>query len=156
LAENGPKVDMPTFEQTFLRMPCVRMEDRTGIAARAIAFARGIGFDQRACWEIGIVVQELAANIVRYAGGGHVELHAGPGLVEVISIDAGPGIPTQVMATQEFWSRGLGAVRRLMHELVIDTRYESGDCQMGDVKDPKIRAIRGTRVYTRRYVGRKI
>jgi anti-sigma regulatory factor (Ser/Thr protein kinase) len=124
-----------TREWNRLRMPCVRLEDRAGIAVSAFKFARRMGFDQRACWEIGIAVQELASNIVRHAGGGHVELHAGAGVLEVIAIDAGPGIPPSIIAERESWVRGLGAVKRLMHELEINSA-----------------TLEGTRICAKRYM----
>jgi anti-sigma regulatory factor (Ser/Thr protein kinase) len=135
-------------EQTFLRMPCQRLEDRAGIAVKAFSFARRMGFDQRACWEIGIAVQELVSNVVRHGGGGYLELYVGMGTLEVIALDTGPGIPTAVMEAQGFWSRGLGAVRRLMHELEIDTTCASDPSSRFSADSAE---STGTRVYARRY-----
>lgn len=128
------------------------MEDRAGVAARAIHFARLMGFEQRACREIGIAVQELASNLVRHGGGGHLEIHARPDAIEVIAVDSGPGIPFQVLQARESWSRGLGAVRRFMHDLEIFT---------SDAQDVHIRLSQGnrdvstgTRIRVRRYLER--
>lgn len=143
---------MSAHEMPSLSMPCARMEDRAGLAARAINFARLMGFEQRACWEIGIVVQELVSNLVRHGGGGRLEIHAKSGAIEVIALDSGPGIPFQVLQARESWSRGLGAVRRFMHDLEIFT---------SDAQDVRIRlsqgnrdATTGTRILARRYLGR--
>lgn len=140
---------MSNLDLTFVRMSCIHLEDRAGIGLRAFHFARKMGFSPRACWEIGIVVQELGSNVVRHAGGGHIDLHAGPGVLEVMAVDNGPGIASRVLQGQEFWSRGLGAVRRLMHELVIDTHYQDEPRGAGASS-----AERGTRVMARRYVER--
>lgn len=140
---------MSALELPSLNIPCSRMEDRAGIAARAINFAKLMGFEQRTCWEIGIVVQELVSNLVRHGGGGHLEIHARPGAIEVIAIDSGPGIPFQVLQARESWSRGLGAVRRFMDDLEIFT---------SDAQDVRIRLSQGnrdvttgTRILVRRY-----
>lgn len=107
-------------------MSCTRLEDRAAIGAAAASFARGLGFDERACWEIGISVQELVSNIVRHGGGGQLELHAGPRSVEIIASDAGPGIPAAVIAASQTSQRGLGALRRLMHEIQFDSVVPHG------------------------------
>ena len=65
---------MSNLDLTFVRMSCIHLEDRAGIGLRAFHFARKMGFSPRACWEIGIVVQELGSNVVRHAGGGHITL----------------------------------------------------------------------------------
>lgn len=119
---------LPPPEVPPLRMSCVRLEDRAGIGVKAFIFARRMGFDQRACWEIGIAVQELVSNIVRHAGGGFLELYAGRGVMEVIATDHGPGIPVAVIDQGAAWPRGLGAVKRLMHELEIDSNPDAGTC----------------------------
>jgi len=119
---------VPSPELPPVRMRCVRLEDRAGIGVKAFSFARRMGFDQRACWEIGIAVQELVSNIVRHAGGGHLELYAGLDVLEVIATDNGPGIPSALLAEGAGWPRGLGAVKRLMHELEIDSNPAAGTC----------------------------
>jgi len=112
---------VPVHSSGALRMRCSRMEDRAGIAALAFNFARQLGFDQRSCWEVCIVVQELVSNLVRHAQGGDIELRSGLGLLEVRATDSGPGIPLAVLQDRHRWARGLGAVQRLMHELEIGT-----------------------------------
>lgn len=141
---------MPTLDQGGMRIRCTRMEDRSGIAARAFGFARQLGFDQRSCWEISIAVQELVSNLVRHAGGGDVELRAGLGQMEVIATDTGPGIPLPILQERHSWARGLGAVRRLMHEMEITT---SGDPDR--IKELGfVRCEVGTRILARRYLER--
>ena len=111
-----------------VRMSCTRLEDRAAISAVALSYAQRMGFAQRACWEIGIVVQELVSNLVRHAGGGYLELRASGGCLEVTATDSGPGIPAAVVAASGESLRGLGAVRRLMHEVQIDSAASGGTC----------------------------
>jgi anti-sigma regulatory factor (Ser/Thr protein kinase) len=101
--------------------------------------AHRMGFEQRACWEIGIVVQELVSNIVRHASRGYLELSVHPDYLEVTAVDRGPGIPPAVIAASESSQHGLGAIRRLMHTLEISSPAEGG-----------------TLVRTRRLLGRKL
>ena len=122
----------------MLRLHCARLEDRVAISAAAIRFARRIGFTPRACWEIGITVQELVSNLVRHAGGGYLELQPSPCFLDVIAIDRGPGIPEVKVRESATSERGLGAVRRLMHELEICCAETTG-----------------TQVRARRYMDRK-
>lgn len=109
-----------------LRMSCDCLGDRAAIAAAAIRFARRLGFGQRACWEIGISVQELVSNMVRHAGRGQLEIQANSRGLEIIATDQGPGIPSELIAASETSPRGLGAIRRLMHEIEIDTAVPGG------------------------------
>jgi anti-sigma regulatory factor (Ser/Thr protein kinase) len=119
-------------------MRCTHLEDRAAIGAAATSFARRLGFDERACWEIGISVQELVSNIVRHAGGGQLELHAKERAIEIIATDAGPGIPPAMIAASQTSQRGLGALRRLMHELQFESLVPQG-----------------TRILARRFLDRK-
>lgn len=126
-------------ERAFLRVRCARLEDRAAIGRVAFELAHRLGFDQRACWQIGIVVQELVSNLVRHAGGGYLELQADPQYLEVIAIDKGPGIPPAVLVAADSSQHGLGAIRRLMHKLEISSPPEGG-----------------TRIVARRELGRRL
>lgn len=141
---------MPALSHSGLCIHCTRMEDRAGIAARAFGFARQLGFDQRSCWEICIAVQELVSNLVRHAGGGDIELRAGLGLIEIIATDSGPGIPMSVLQDSESWARGLGAVRRLMHEVEISTTGDAVAIKQLGLLHCEV----GTRILARRYLER--
>jgi len=111
-----------------MRMSCVRLEDRAAIGAAASRLARKLGFGERACWEIEISVQELASNIVRHAGHGTLELRWLEHYFEIIAIDHGPGIPKEAVEASHTSPRGLGAIRRLMHELEINSAESGGTC----------------------------
>ena len=122
-----------------MRVRCARLEDRAAIGGVAIELAHGLGFDQRACWEIGIVVQELVSNLVRHASGGYLELQTDPQYLEVTATDKGPGIPPAVLVAAEHSQHGLGAIRRLMHKPEVSPPPEGG-----------------TRVVVRRELGRRL
>ena len=122
-----------------MRVRCARLEDRAAIGRVAFELAHRLGFDQRACWEIGIVVQELVSNLVRHASGGYLELQTDPQYLEVTAIDKGPGIPSAVLVATEHSQHGLGAIRRLMHKLEVSSPPEGG-----------------TRIVVRRELGRRL
>lgn len=85
---------------------------------------------------VGVVISELARNIVRYAVHGDIVVtrvendHAHG--IEVVAVDRGPGIPDVELALQDGYStsgglgRGLPGVRRLMDEFHIVSESASG------------------------------
>ncbi|HQP37457.1 MAG TPA: ATP-binding protein [Polyangiaceae bacterium] len=138
---------------------CVRqMHDSVWASARARQFAADHGLRGTAPGAVAIALSELVSNAVKFAGGGIVRLRAidlpQPG-IEICVEDDGPGIAQPSEAVRDGWSEGrartpedpvigrrglgtgLGAVMRLMDELVIEPR-----------------APRGTRVIARKYRGR--
>jgi anti-sigma regulatory factor (Ser/Thr protein kinase) len=92
-------------------------------------FAGSIGFPEAHCDEIGLVISELASNLIRHATGGTIKLdqiHAGERTgIEIQSVDSGPGIQDVEGAIADGYSTagglglGLGTVNRLMDELEI-------------------------------------
>ena len=62
----------------------------------AAALASEIGFADARVAEVGIVVTELATNLIRHAGGGELVLRllddgTGDAALRILAIDAGPG-----------------------------------------------------------------
>jgi anti-sigma regulatory factor (Ser/Thr protein kinase) len=102
-----------------------------GDTARACEYARqfaaSLGFPGPHCEEIGLVVTELASNVIRHASGGTIRLGEINGEerrgIEVQSVDTGPGISNVEDAITDGYSTagslglGLGIVNRLMDEL---------------------------------------
>lgn len=92
-----------------------------------------LGFSPADQTRVATVVSELARNIVRYAGEGHVELRplppggGRPAGVEVVARDSGPGISNlDSILAGHYQSRtgmgmGLLGSKRLMDELSIET-----------------------------------
>ncbi|MEW6750096.1 MAG: ATP-binding protein [Candidatus Latescibacterota bacterium] len=102
----------------------------------AAAVAREAGLAEAEAAQVSLAAGELAANLVRHAGGGQVRLAvvAGEGRrgVRVIAADRGPGIADVHRAMRDGYSSagglgyGLGAVNRLMDELEVSTRPGEG------------------------------
>lgn len=93
--------------------------------------ARESGFNTVMQSMIATSVSELASNIIKYAGRGHITVgvlkHASQMGIEVIAEDHGPGISDRVKALTDHISSGntlglgLPGVRRLMDEFLMDT-----------------------------------
>jgi len=110
-------------------------------------FARSLGFEGNDLWELSIAVRELATNVVKFAGEGVVTLRRleEPRVgIEIVAEDDGPGIEDVAAARQDGFSEGrmlvdcdrrvprrglgtgLGAVERMMNDMVIENRPEGG------------------------------
>ena len=98
--------------------------------------AASIGFGSEHCEQIGLVVAELATNLIRHANGGallfsRIESGENSG-IEVESIDHGPGIADVDKALTDGYSTagglgfGLGTVNRAMDELEIHSGPGAG------------------------------
>jgi anti-sigma regulatory factor (Ser/Thr protein kinase) len=105
-------------------------EAHVGTARRAVQrFADGLGFDENALSEIGIVVQEIGTNAARYTdAGGRIHYSTPPGETKGLELfywDTGPGIYDLDRAVRDGVSTsgslgaGLGAIRRLMDEFDV-------------------------------------
>ena len=106
-------------------------------AGMARGMASGMGFSEADAARIEIAVRELATNILRHAGRGHIHVRAvaeanRQGL-EVEAEDQGPGIADVELAMRDGFTtsgKGLGsglpAVRRLMDTFEIDTAVGQG------------------------------
>ena len=98
--------------------------------------ARRTGLPQARIDQVAIVVTELATNLLKHAGGGHVHVRQGhdtsaPGL-ELLALDRGAGMADPVRCMQDGYStagslgNGLGAVARLTDNIQIYTRSGQG------------------------------
>ncbi len=103
----------------------------------AKAIAEVLGFKRIALYEIATSVTELASNLFFHTKeGGTITLRAldadGRICLEVISLDAGPGIPDVQEALKDGFTTngglggGLPGVGRLMDELQIDSTVDVG------------------------------
>jgi anti-sigma regulatory factor (Ser/Thr protein kinase) len=89
----------------------------------AMRVADEVGFDEERAGEVGIVATELSTNLVKHASAGRVVVrrvrHDGRAGVELVSVDAGPGLADLALSALDGHSTtgtlgiGLGAVRRL-------------------------------------------
>jgi anti-sigma regulatory factor (Ser/Thr protein kinase) len=85
------------------------------IRLHAMAMGRGHGLDADAVDRLGIVATEMARNIARHAGIGHIILrpvgeHA-TGSIEILALDKGPGIADMTRAMRDGGSSS-GSARR--------------------------------------------
>jgi anti-sigma regulatory factor (Ser/Thr protein kinase) len=92
----------------------------------AASLAQSIGFDEIVVGQVAIVATELAGNMVRHAKSGEMIVRSlpgaggkGPGGMEILAIDRGPGFANVLEAQSDGYSTGstpgtgLGAVKRL-------------------------------------------
>lgn len=144
----------------------VRSEADVGHARREVQNqAREIGFDSNAVAELGIVIAELATNLVRH-GAVDGQLAFGPidGIdgagVELVVEDQGPGIQNVEQAMIDRQSTingsmgcGLGAVRRLMDEFDIHSQTASQNSEAHQTKHGPPGTLITARKYRQRATG---
>lgn len=128
----------------MLEIRCDADVAHAGGWARRVAARHGFG--RRASWEIAVAVSEAASNIVKYGRRGSIALRfaAAEGWLEIEALDEGDGIADVELAEQDGVSEGghradardlravrglglgLGAIRRMTDELVIQRRNGRG------------------------------
>lgn len=112
----------------------------------AVQLARSLGFDEVACGRVAIVATELANNLVRHAKGGRMLVGAvdgdevdGEAMIELLSLDRGPGIGNIAACMADGYSTGgtagtgLGAVRRLSRDFDVHSSVPAGTVVMARV-----------------------
>jgi len=109
---------------------------QTGEARRkAIAYAEDMHMDESRCGAVAIVATEMASNLVKHAGRGHIlvqPLHGSNSGLRIMSVDKGPGIADVPRALQDGHSTsgtmgtGLGAIRRLADSFELYSVPASG------------------------------
>ncbi|MFT4172881.1 MAG: ATP-binding protein/SpoIIE family protein phosphatase [Herbaspirillum sp.] len=135
-----------------MAQPChvaldVREASQVGYARRQAAqWADTLGFDAEGAGRVALVATELGTNLIRHAGGGRLLIGAargvqGQALVELISLDQGPGIRDLSASMVDGFStaatpgNGLGAVRRLSAEFDIYSTCPGGTIVLARVGD---------------------
>jgi anti-sigma regulatory factor (Ser/Thr protein kinase) len=122
-----------------IELPIAREADVISARRRAREYAAAVGFDDRACEEILLVVSELGHNLVTHAAGGTLLLSPLPpgtpdetaGL-SITSTDHGTGLGDAPHAFADGYSTGgslgygLGTVNRLMDAVTIDANSDTG------------------------------
>lgn len=125
------------------RFPChvafdVHEASQVGEVRRAaVRIAEGAGFDDTAAGRVALVATELGNNLVRHARGGQLLVaavcnDAGTLVVELVSLDKGPGIANLAACMSDGYSTGgtpgtgLGAVRRLSDEFDMFSLVPAG------------------------------
>ncbi|MCE3554690.1 ATP-binding protein [Pseudonocardia sp. RS11V-5] len=107
-----------------------------GARRAAEKLADQLGFPAQRVAEVGLAVTEIGTNVLRHAGGGAVLLRAvhldKTGGVEVVAVDAGPGMSDVPASSRDGHSTrgtlgvGLGAIGRLADALDIGSRPGKG------------------------------
>jgi anti-sigma regulatory factor (Ser/Thr protein kinase) len=117
----------------------IEISDQSGIGhARRIASDLGLrnGFDALGVGKLAVVVTEAASNLLKHCGRGHIllqslALDASRG-IEVLAIDAGPGISDISQALRDGYSTrgtsgtGIGAIARQASEMDLYSRPGHG------------------------------
>ncbi|XHX75935.1 MAG: ATP-binding SpoIIE family protein phosphatase [Stenomitos frigidus ULC029] len=115
----------------------INESSQTGEARRtALALADRLGFKETERGKLGIVVTELANNLIRHAHGGVLLLRAIEQAttlgIEILSLDKGPGIVDVDVCLEDGYStagtsgNGLGAVRRLSNFFEVYSIADKG------------------------------
>lgn len=100
------------------------------LRAKLSVIAQRLGMSEIKTENLLLAASELVSNNIKYAGGrGMIQVWQQPGpVLDLVSLDFGPGIPNLEMAEQDGYStaktlgKGLGSVRRLSDELHIYTQ----------------------------------
>lgn len=100
------------------------------LRAKLAVIAQRLGIPELKTENILLVASELVSNNIKYAGGrGMIQVWQQPGpVLDLVSLDFGPGIPDLELAEQDGYSttntlgKGIGSVRRLSDELYIYTQ----------------------------------
>ena len=100
------------------------------LRAKLSVIAQRLGISELKTGNMLLVASELVSNNIKYAGGrGMIQMWQQPGpVLDLVSLDFGPGIPDLELAEQDGYStantlgKGIGSVRRLSDELHIYTQ----------------------------------
>ncbi len=100
------------------------------LRAKLSVIAQRLGMSEMKTENLLLAASELVSNNIKYAGGrGMIQVWQQPGpVLDLVSLDFGPGIPNLEMAEQDGYStantlgKGLGSVRRLSDDLHIYTQ----------------------------------
>lgn len=117
---------------------------QVGDARRAaVALAAAMGLDETARGEAGIIATEAAGNLAKFARGGVLVLQpldaGGVRGIELLAVDRGPGMADPERCLADGYSTagtpgtGLGAIRRLASEFVLDSRPGQGTVLLATV-----------------------
>ncbi len=114
------------FNMIFTRNLRIEESSQVGEARRLVAtLCRELGFDDLRLDQAGLIVTELATNLVKHTGGAGGELvfcplvADGASGLDILSLDQGPGINNISVSLRDGYSTagslgtGLGAIRRL-------------------------------------------
>ena len=128
----------------------VRDTSQIGEARRAaIAIGQELGLNEVAIGRVALVATELAANLAKHAQQGQLLIGSvmstdGNEMVEVLSIDHGPGISDLSACMVDGYSTsgtsgtGLGAIRRLSNEFDLFSEHPGGTVILSRVGQSRV------------------
>lgn len=110
---------------------------RVGEARREVSeLCRSLGFNGTESGKVALIVTEMGTNMLKHAHGGLLIVRPlrteSAGLVEMLAIDEGPGMANVGRCMEDGFSTagspgtGLGAIRRLSHEMEVFSEPEKG------------------------------
>lgn len=108
-----------------------------GEARRAsAALSRKLGFGEQVIGRLSVIINELAANLIKHAGGGRMLISApivdGVLRLDVLALDKGPGMADPAECLRDGFStsgtagQGLGAVLRMSDSFDLYTQTDRG------------------------------
>jgi anti-sigma regulatory factor (Ser/Thr protein kinase) len=131
-------MEVDLFRQS-LAIPVREMHDVGDARRQAVQAVKEMAFDETASGQVGIVVTELAGNLVKHSGGGTLVLRglgapADAGL-EIMALDDGPGMDVQRCMEDGYSTAGspgtgLGAIKRMAHSFEIYSLRGRGTVQV--------------------------
>src|SRR6185437_1270017 len=105
---------------------------------QAVKLAESLAWDETATGKLGIVLTEIATNLVKHAKGGQIHLRTcmrdGSTGIEVVAFDRGPGVASIESCLRDGYSTaatagtGLGAIARLSDQFDIHSQQGLGTC----------------------------
>ena len=111
-----------------------------------LKLAASLGWDDTAAGKLGIVLTEIATNLVKHAKGGQIHLRTcvrgGSTGIEVVAFDRGPGVASIESCLRDGYSTaatagtGLGAIARLADEFDIHSQQRLGTCLVARLFPP--------------------
>src|SRR5579872_7285447 len=102
---------------------------------KAVAYAEEMHMEESRCGAIAIATTEMATNLIKHAGRGHILLQPLLGSnsgIRIMSVDKGPGIANVAHALRDGHSTagtmgtGLGAIRRQADSFELYSLPQSG------------------------------
>lgn len=119
-------------------MEALPVQDPTDVASvrrRIVGLVTTIGYNETQAGRVAIVVTELGQNLLRHGGGGEILAGADPyrpADIEIMALDRGPGMADVASCLRDGFStggtsgNGLGAIRRLAHQVLIHSEKGVG------------------------------
>ena len=126
-----------------IALPMVESSQAGEARRMAIALSSRLGFQETERGKVGIVVTEMAQNLVQHAQEGLLVLQPleqqGRVGLSVLALDKGPGISNIDQCLQDGFStrgtpgNGLGAIARLSHQWDIDSSTDRGTALLAEM-----------------------